>query len=397
MKFNFFSAFTVRQITLILLVLMLVLTWAEGYRFFAYLNLVAVVIFFIDTKSRNQLARRDYVKLLGIFFIPIAVSALHILAVWNLEFPKEIQYLWLATFVTIGVWSLAFSKNDAIKSNIFYGLIFFYVSVQLVWKFVFGSPYGTATNPHYIALYSALILPIGLYYVVRSSGILRYMMIFSSIFLIYFILESASRPTWIALFLTACVAVLMSRMKRKWSTLLAILLIPFALYMSNALNFGERVRDLAENITTEERTIIWKDAWDMQKSSSITQWVVGHGINSYRDNFRAYSRYDGRVEFKSPHNFLLEVLYLCGVLGLILFFWVPLHVLKAFIDLMNRHPNYRSAGLTLISMLLIGFISTSIILPAFSRYYVFTIAFIAGGLFFMQQSARKELDGLLPN
>ncbi len=55
----------------------------------------------------------------------------------------------------------------------------------------------------------------------------------------------------------------------------------------------------------------------MQQTSLIRQWLVGHGIDSFEDDFKAFSRFhELGFDFNAPHNFVLELLYTVGLVGL---------------------------------------------------------------------------------
>ena len=87
-KLHFFVIF--------LSVLMAMLDRGSLYRFFAYLNLVVVLVFFIKNyKELNYFRDR---KLLYIFFIPFAFIALHLFAVLNLNYTKAVSYTHLDVY-----------------------------------------------------------------------------------------------------------------------------------------------------------------------------------------------------------------------------------------------------------------------------------------------------------
>ena len=85
----------------------------------------------------------------------------------------------------------------------------------------------------------------------------------------------------------------------------------------------------------DERLVLWGDSWKMQVESSLQNWIFGHGFGGFRENFSEYSSFSNAIQFVFPHNFLLEVLYNNGLLGVMSF---PAAFTGIIIKL---HKNYR--------------------------------------------------------
>ena len=68
-------------------ILMQTLNWGSAYRFFAYLNVLIVLIFgFFCYRKNPSNSRHD--TLYGLFFIPLAFIAIHFLSVENISIIK---------------------------------------------------------------------------------------------------------------------------------------------------------------------------------------------------------------------------------------------------------------------------------------------------------------------
>tara|TARA_B100000941_G_scaffold286071_1_gene259060 strand:- start:726 stop:1172 length:447 start_codon:yes stop_codon:yes gene_type:complete len=126
----------------------------------------------------------------------------------------------------------------------------------------------------------------------------------------------------------------------------------------------------------DERLVLWGDSWKMQVESSLQNWIFGHGFGGFRENFSEYSSFSNAIQFVFPHNFLLEVLYNNGLLGVLSF-------LAAFTGIIIKlHKNYRIskdilnilAIMLVVSLFLFGFLT----LPLLSKYNTYSLSFVIG-------------------
>ncbi|MDP2246771.1 MAG: O-antigen ligase family protein, partial [Nitrosomonadales bacterium] len=296
-----------------LCLLMQMLNWGEAYRTLAYLNLAIVSIY----AYRAVVFRSDIeIKkaLIWVLAIPVVFLALHSISILEFEFVKEIRHTIIAVFLTFGIYVLARENSAYIKQSISFHLavlVFSYILIQLVAITLFDKPNGTTKNPHYLALYSSMTLVFCVYSFFNSSFRLKIFFAFAILLLGFFLLQTGSRPGWLGVILSGGLALLFLKGSARKISALIFPLILAVLFITNAGDFSEKVSDLALNITKEERVTIWQDTWEMQKSSTPFQWIFGHGLNSFEADFKEYSRYHLKnVDFNSPHNFLLEMIYI---------------------------------------------------------------------------------------
>lgn len=360
------------------LVFMLMLNWAEGYRAFIYLN-VLIALVHIWT-SRNAPALRNTTLIVLAF--PLTLSLLHMVSVGELEIIKEIRHLFLAGFVCLSVIYFCVRYMSLMKPwlpTAALGILVLYCVAQVIALYVLDRPYGTAKNPHYLALYSALGIPVSLclWPTMKSRG--RIILVFVLLTLSVFVLHTWSRPIWIALILSGLLMmVFLDSRKRLFSGML-LLLIPLALFLTNTAGFGNRVKDLALNIHNEERVVIWQDAWHMQQSSSPKQWLIGHGLDSYEEDFRSYSRYQSSVSFNSPHNSFLELTYTSGILGLAVCTWLYYWIYRRLCGMAHAQATEeRKISLLLMAIATINLLFIMITIPFVSHYNMYTLAFVVG-------------------
>lgn len=368
------------------LVLMLMLNWSEAYRAFIYLN---VLIVLMQAGAMRKERNLQYAAI-AILSFPLVLSLLHMLAVGHIEVIKEVRHLWLAGFVCLSVLLLFRQYMEVLKpvlSKAVLGILVVYCTTQAIALGIFNQPYGTTKNPHYLALYSALGIPVALYLLTTLRSCLRLVLVAVLLSLGAFLLHTWSRPAWIAVVVSAMIVLLFLENRKRLGAAILILTIPMLLFLTNLAGFGDRVTDLALNIQKEERVVIWQDAWHMQQSSSICQWVTGHGLDSYQEDFKRYSRYRSLVNFNSPHNSFMEVTYTSGLLGLAMCVWLYYWIYRKLFRMTKVSGEGRGLPLLLMSVVTINLLFIMITIPFVSHYNMYTLAFIVGLIFYRQLKA----------
>jgi O-antigen ligase len=367
--------------------------WGQAYRLFAYINLFIVLIYGLGQLHKgNDLVYKKTTAYL--FLIPLGFIAIQFLASANLVIIKEIRHIILATFLAIGIWLLAKRNPGFIKDNIFgftIALIVIYVVVQSVALYWFNKPYGTTKNPHYLALYSAISLIISTYGFFKVSTRLKWLAAICILLLGIFLLHTSSRPTWIGLIVSGfIVLIFLNQRARNFSTL-AMIAVLIGLTLTNVGNFADRFRELLVNLNTEERVMIWQDAWKMQIDSTPDKWIFGHGLDTFNESFKLYSHYHlSNIDFNSPHNFLLELLYISGIAGVLLsIFMVSLMYKNLYLGIKNQ-AQYKNIYLVLMAILTSNLILVSITLPFFTSYNLNIIAVVTGVMLYLKEVSFKR-------
>ena len=397
MSFNkndkFISAGKLHFTVIITCLTMQVIELSDLYRFFLYLNLVFVLFLFPSTFEKDN--RSDQKLLLYVLAIPIVFILLHFLAVMHLEYIKEIRRITLATFLAIGIWMLGKNNEEYVSKNIFkatIAILFFFVAVQSIALWFLNKPYGTLKNPHYLAFFSAAFLIFAIYAFFKVTRYIKWFIAISIILLGAFVLHSASRPTWIGLIFSAILVLFFLEPKLRKYTAIAFVLVLIGLVAFNIGNFSGRFEALLFHLNTEERAVIWQDAWTLQKSSSVSQWIIGHGLSlsAFEEAFKPFSRFHlVNNDFNTPHNYFLEILYASGVLGLLLFFYLIYTIVRNLLLHIKAQNDSKNLYLLLLFMLITNLITVSITVPFTSSYNLMMIAMVAGIMLFL----REEYQG----
>lgn len=370
------------------------LTWGSAYRTFAYLALLlGVGIYLLQSDQRNK---DECTTLLKCILPFITLIGLEWIATLNFPWDiKAIRHMLLATGLMAGI-VLMTRNHGRIKPYFIPTLIFaVYAYTLFQWMFIYvhGQMYGTTKNPHYLAIYSALFFVTAAFLAANwSRGMHRYGLMLSAVILGYLLLNTASRPTWIALMIATLIGIVCLRNRAK-AILIGLAGVVFAtLFFSDTSNFKTRLDDLVMHANTEERVTIWEDTWVMQQNSNHQQWLFGHGVEGFEQNFQPYSRYYATqgITYNSPHNAVLEVLYLFGVIGLAV---VLSFILWLYYALLSRYLRYRRHTtdqkpmiiLLLLTLLTVDLVAVSITLPFFVSINLNVIALVMGVMFYLDR------------
>ena len=373
------------------------LTWGLAHRFFAYFVLLLVAGIYFQAPEKNKSRRRIILKSLlplAIFVILEWIATLHF--PWDV---KETRRVLLATGLTLGIVLMA-REHKRIRPYIASTLtvaIYAYAVLQIIWVYGLGQNYGTTKNPHYLAIYSAIFLVVAIFLAVNwSRGIQRYCLLVAAAVLGALLLNTSSRPTWISLMTATFIVVICLRNRAKLIISLLTSLVLVVLLFTDAGNFKTRIDDLVVNASAEERVTIWMDTWVMQQDSNCLQWLIGHGVESFEEDFQLYSRYylTNGVVFNSPHNALLEVLYQFGWVGLVVLIsfmlWLYYALFARYFQacklLMHQ---MQMVLLLLITLLTVTLITVSITLPFFVSIHLNIIALVLGVLYYLDRLEQR--------
>ncbi len=376
-------------------VLMQMLDWGIAYRIFAYANVLLVLMFGL-AESRKKPSLSHYPQLYGLFLIPMAFIAMHFLAAENISIIKEIRHIIVSVFLALGIWILAKRNPDYIKNNLYnflLVLIFAYVLIQAIAFCYFKLPHGTTKNPHYLAIYSALLLISAGFCFLKASKLLKIALAVSALCLGVFLLHSASRPAWIGLIVSAFLLLFFVKKRTQLLSASAIVAVIVGLTVANIGNFATRFGDLLGHLNSEERVVIWRDAWHMQSQSTASEWLLGHGLNSFKADFKAFSYYHlQNIDYNSPHNFFLELLYISGAIGLVLavsLYWI---LFRSLVVSIKSQTEYKNIYLLLLAVLTTNLILVSITLPFFSSYNLNVIAIVFGVMLYLKEIQSKSVQ-----
>lgn len=366
-------------------------------------------------------ANADNLQLSAIILLPIAFNLLHITTQGCLCTNEDTWTMWYGCFIILGICLLTQYHLATIAKyarKLFTTLLFIYVfllaqipvkGMHLADPFQFfglSLGYDYRVNTFYLAIYAAIALVFTIYLFFSASKPLKIACIVMSLVLAYFILLSSWRPIWLGLIFGSLFTLLLANKQMRIKLILGMLILQGLLFTSNIGNYADRFIDLAHKISTEERTIIWQDAWQMQAKSTPQQWLYGHGLNSFVGDFKQFSRFyrEKNINFRSPHNVVLDVLYVSGIIGLLFFALVIYYLFFQLIKITRHDKNNAKLACAVLCALTVSLLANGLNHGLFTRISFYPLCFIFGCLIFMQHNnnshsneASKQLTTLNPS
>lgn len=344
---------------------------------------------------------------LAVILLGLVFNMLHF-AANGCACPNEDTWtMWYGSFIVLGIWLLVkfhLPVLSACLRNLLTMLLFIYVFLlaQMPSKsshladpfhvFNLSLGYDYRINTFYLAIYAAFALIIAVYLFCSASKLLRFAFIIMSLVLLQFILFSSWRPVWLGLIIGSLFTLLLVKKRMRFKLILGMVLLQCVLLASNVGNYADRLIELAQKIRTEERTVIWHDAWKMQSASTPQQWLYGHGLKSFVGDFKEFSRFhrEKNINYRSPHNIFLDVLYSSGILGLLLatlvIYYLYLNLIK-----ITRNDQYNAPlACAMLVMLTVSIIANGLNHGFFTRIGFYPVCFIFGTLIFMHHHNQQQ-------
>ena len=377
------------------------------YRLFLYLTTFLVVIHLLDSRYRNTLLTRPLLLLVLAALYPVLVTlAMPEDMVYRRYFTSVYNFLWLV----MGIHFLSLHLRESGVGRFAEWIMLLLAIVLLVHLSaallnltecgprVLGSECGVARNPHLLGLFAAMALPLLVHLAWWAPRHLRVPLLVLIGIDLYLLLDSGSRSAWLAVIgATLLTAITLLRSRHRWWVVPGLALLGWLAYLSGIGSFDQRINDLVNNFGSEERLIIWPDAWNMLRANDLAGWLFGHGIGSFRYYFGEFSRYQGTADWVFPHNFLLGVLFETGVTGALLIFGTFAVYLRGLARAVGSVGNahMRSLCAALFAMSVAQFAHTFLTLPFYSRFTLLSLALVVGSALAVQahwMGARSTVD-----
>jgi O-antigen ligase len=209
---------------------------------------------------------------------------------------------------------------------------------------------------------------------------------------LWLLLESRSRPGYLAMLASAFVIVPFAAHRFRWK-LAAILLAGIGIiYFGKISGFAARLDDLAANFQQDERWEIWLEAFRLQQQSSWPQWLFGHGLGQYELDYQATAAAHGIIYYLAPHNFIMEILYSHGLTGLVVIGVSYAGFLTYLARVTRDHPTEygRRFGLMLLSVATAQVVHGYFTIPFFSRDYLIPLGLLLGVSFVYGSLGRRS-------
>ena len=241
------------------------------------------------------------------------------------------------------------------------------------------------SNMHHFGSFASLILPVLFYFAIQNRGLLRLLCGVCGVGAFYLLWESSSRISWLSFFGSVLVAAFVFlRKKNLWLCLAGITAGGFmAAFVSGFSAIKSRIANFLFNWRTEERITVWADTLRMLGDNSSKDWLLGHGIGSFRYYISDYStlkEYGVPINWNFPHNFLLQIIFENGIIGLLtIAAGTALLVIglgRGYRRLNNESDRY--LWVMVFILFWINFIHGALTLSFYQKYFIYPLSMVIG-------------------
>jgi O-antigen ligase len=238
---------------------------------------------------------------------------------------------------------------------------------------------------HHFGSFASLILPVLFYFAIQNKGWLRLLCGVCVVGAFYLLWESTSRISWLSFFGSVLLAAFVFlRNKNLWLSLAGLTAVSIiAAFISGLAAIKNRISDILVNWRTEERIIVWSDTLRMLGDNSLKDWLLGHGIGSFRYYIPDYSTFkveDVLINWNFPHNFLLQVIFENGIIGLLTISagmaLLVIGLWRGYRRLKNESVRYLLV--TIFILFWINFIHGALTLSFYHKYFIYPLSMIIG-------------------
>jgi O-antigen ligase len=257
--------------------------------------------------------------------------------------------------------------------------------------------FGVYSNMHHFGSVASLILPVLAYFATQIKGWLRLLCVVGIIVAFFLLWESSSRISWLSFFSSVFVtAFVFLRSKKLLLALAGIITASFtAAYVSGLAAIKIRILDILVNWRTEERITVWTDTLRMLSDNSLIDWLLGHGIGSFRYYIPEYSTYkvEGVIEnWTFPHNFVFQIIFENGIIGLLTILaglaLLMIGLWRAYRLLEDN--NSRHILVTVYIIFWINFIHGALTLSFYNKYFIYPLSMTVGILLILLEKTGQN-------
>jgi len=349
-----------------------------GYIVFIHVSFIFLVL--------NAMFGRYNLREIPATYIVTAVICAVIIITSFIVAPYESHTTWMRNLgrMLIIIFSIHLLSqkqvNEHIASIIFIGTVLLSVCCQFGAFYLFKMPYGTFSNIHYLSSFAALTIPLIVYGMLGFPGWYKLFTIVILIMDIDLLMQTGSRPAIIGIVVGSLVVLIFfTRGRLKWIGLALMVLLCVALYITDYAGIGSRFEELIVNLTKEERAQLWSQAINKLAQNTALEWLFGHGIRRFPVSYIQDSQ-SPSLSFIFPHNHILEIMYLNGIVGALLVLGGLAFVFVGVLKVALQSPERRKG--ILINCTLVVFLSwlihSGLTFPFYSKYSVLPLAFILG-------------------
>lgn len=352
-----------------------------GYKLLIYLCLIFLILK-LSTKTDSIKTVFSTVELKVFYIIPSLWLLVGLIPFdWISSGAKSLQniFYFIVIFIGLYLFLIEANKNTLARfaATICTALLII-LAYNLYACLTINSTQSNFSNPHYAAQYAMTSLLLLSYCLLKKNSNWSYLLLFfCTLACGWILINTLSRPAWIAVLGTIGLGMIIFCHKKYAALgLTGLVIVSLILYQFLPDFFSQRINDLIYNIESEERIQIWSDAIQLQTASGIGGWLIGHGPGSYSFYFEEFNTYPAKINF--PHNFILEILFESGLLGLSLAIFFYLTIFSMILNIYRHKSQHKLEAIILFLSMIFHLSFAFVTFPFYSKYVlIYQAAFIA--------------------
>ncbi len=254
--------------------------------------------------------------------------------------------------------------------------------------------WGMYGNFHHLGYFAGLTIPLLWYFFTISKGWSRLYLFLMMLIDTYLLLGSGSRVAWFAYFVSILsTLVIFYKPRQICNGLFALAaLCGLALLFSGISNAGNRIVDFFAHWRTEERIGLWTDIWRMLPENSLLDWIVGHGIGSFRYHYEIFRNTVGTgttLFHVFPHNVFFQIIFENGLAGFVVILGGIAWLLVALRRAYNRLRDKKDQNLLVVTyaLFLINLVYCGLTQSFYSKFSLYPLSLIFGMAFVLLEKA----------
>jgi len=263
-----------------------------------------------------------------LFFLIIFVTILiisYFMQTADMAHRRSLRYYQALPWMVLAIHCLYARRKDAtakLPQQVYSASILVLVVIHfIVFQFLeTEEAWGIYGIKHHLGYFASLTIPILWYFLVGSNGWIR-ILIYAGLFIdIYLLFESGSRIAWLAF---GCgilgTAFLFFKARHVLVGIgIFVIIACLAAAFSGFSAIEQNIFDFATHWRTDERVALWADTVRMLSENSVSEWIFGHGIGSFRYYFKLFSSNSAAstsIYHLFPHNVVLQLIFENGLIG----------------------------------------------------------------------------------
>ena len=279
-------------------------------------------------KYRVKQITTGHIYLLAIFLIILIISYF---TQGDMGHRRSLRYYQAFPWLILAIHCIYVRRREVsarLPQVVFSGSVLLAVVVQfVVYQFIdWEQPWGIYSIKHHLGYFASLTIPVLWYFLVNTKGWMRKLIYLGLFIDIYLLFESGSRIAWLAFFCGILgTGLIFFKAKHVFAGIGVFLIIAcLAAALSGFSAIEQNIFEFLKNWRADERVALWTDTVRLLSDNSISDWIFGHGIGTFRKYYSILYKSNLAVSKEIfhlfPHNVALQLIFENGLIGFSLVF-----------------------------------------------------------------------------